>query len=139
MENNDFIKYEDEIYFFIKISQSFFHVYQKHLEYADEKNSLFTILFGAFGDVIVDKFYNFDKLELKKIFYFIEENINDKYLGEIIATGLVESIVINAEKKKHNNLFLEILDLCGEETYKYIKGWSSVQGIELNKDIGVRI
>ncbi len=128
---NDFIKYEEEIYFFIQISQSFFHAYQEHLEYIDQENYLLTLLFGRFGDVIIDEFYKIDKSKIIKIFEFIEYQINsaDKYFAIIIATGLVESIVINAENKdKSKKLFLEVLKLCHKNTYLYIKEWSDIHG-----------
>lgn len=133
-ESNSFLKYENEIYFFIKLSQKYFHVYQEHLEYYDQENPLFTVLFGFFGDIIVETFTETSEVEKKRIFGFVESMMNshDEYLSTVTATGLVESIVINAENIDKTNVFLyEILSYCGNETKEYIKSWSEYQGIKV--------
>jgi hypothetical protein len=136
VEGSDFIKYEEDIYFFIQISHNFFHVYQEHLEYADNKNALMTILFGSFGRVLIDDFKSLGASKLKKIFEFIEKKIDsdDEYIATIISTGLVESIVINSENKS-KELFLDILKLCHKNTYSYIKEWSLFHGINIENGI----
>ena len=131
MVNNDFFKYGKEIYFFIKQSEEYFNEYQKHLfEYADSKNALLTVLFGSFGDIFVDSYSEIKDHKKKEIFLFIEKSMlsKDNYLTEIIGTGLIESIVINAENK---NLFQHIYNICGEKTQDYIRQWSNSQGIVL--------
>ncbi|MBP1680945.1 MAG: hypothetical protein H6Q35_1284 [Proteobacteria bacterium] len=133
-ETNDFLKYENEIYFFIKLSQKYFHVYQEHLEYYDDKNPLFNVLFGSFGNMVVSTFNETGEVEKKRIFGFIESMVNshDEYLSTATATGLIESIVINAENiDKTNVLLYEILSYCGNETKEYIKSWSKYQGIKV--------
>lgn len=133
-ESNSFLKYENEIYFFIKLSQKYFHVYQEHLEYYDHKNPLFNVLFGSFGGTIVKTFNKTSDVEKKRIFEFIESMVNshDEYLSTATTTGLVESIVINAENIDTTNVLLyEILSYCGNETKEYIKSWSEYQGIKV--------
>lgn len=63
---NDFIKYEKEIYFFITLSQEYFHAYQEHLEYYEHDNPLFLILLSTFGDVIVSTFDKTSNEEKKR-------------------------------------------------------------------------
>lgn len=134
-DNNDFIRYEEEIYSFIQISKSFFHVYREHLECADAENQLLIFLFSAFGRIIVKDFDNLLDIDKIRLFQVIESMISsdDKFLSTITATGLLESIVINAENQdKSNKLFLKILKLCHKNTYLYIKEWSAIHDITIN-------
>lgn len=64
---------------------------------------------------------------------------DDEYISTATTTGLIESIVINAENlDKSYSLFNEILEYCGSSTRKYIKEWSAFQGIELHPRVKFR-
>ncbi|MEV9615619.1 DUF7674 family protein [Aliarcobacter butzleri] len=136
MENKYFLQYENEIYFFIKISQHYFHLYQEHLEMMEQEDILLTILFGEFGGCIVDDFFEMNKEKRIKIFDYIETMMlsEDEYLNTATATGLVEAIISKAESKdKSNELLIEILTYCKEETMRYIVAWSRMLGIDMEE------
>lgn len=105
------------------------------MECADAENQLLIFLFSAFGRIIVKDFDNLLDIDKIRLFQVIESMISsdDKFLSTITATGLLESIVINAENQdKSNKLFLKILKLCHKNTYLYIKEWSAIHDITIN-------
>ena len=131
---NKFLKYEAEIYFFISLSQKYFHSYYENLiYYKDDEPSLY-ILFIEFANILTEEF-NFLELKQKEnIFHYIEKMLisNDKYLSEATATGLLETMIIKAENiDKTNNLRTNILDFCLKNSLDYIKNWSKFQNINL--------
>lgn len=133
MESN-FFKYENEIYFFVSLSQKYFHIFHENLVYyKDDEPSLY-ILFIEFADLFLEEFNSLDLNKKNNIFQHIENmlNSNDEYLSEATATGLLETIIIKAENiDNSNNLRNKILMLFYENSFKYIKQWSEFQGINL--------
>lgn len=93
-------------------------------------------MFGEFRGCIVDDFFEMNKEKRIKIFDYIETMMlsEDEYLNTATATGLVEAIISKAESKdKSNELLIEILTYCKEETMRYIVAWSRMLGIDMEE------
>ncbi|MCG3680074.1 hypothetical protein [Aliarcobacter butzleri] len=134
LTGNNFSKYETEIYFFILLSQKYFHIFHQNLIlYKDDEPSLY-ILFIEFANILVEEFNYLEVKQKENIFKNIENMIssNDEYLSEVTATAILETIIIKAENIDNTNkLRNDILNLCGKNSLEYLKNWSKFQGINL--------
>ncbi len=82
-----------------------------------------TFMFAEVGDVIAENISTLPKHQLQEIFLKIEEGINnpDTVLSTAVATGLIEALVSNADKKPE--LWREFEKLLGAASLRHAVAW----------------
>jgi hypothetical protein len=84
------------------------------------------VLFGALGRQIASDFDRVEKETNERRFALIESGVDDEgELGTAIATGLIESLVSNAELQE--GLWPRILPSFGKRSREYIEAWFALQ------------